>query len=97
MEAVLLDTPAVASDIPNLKEMAGDPPAFALCGEISGVGFADAVEKLLCDGEYSRRIVQNGQQHSRALFSIEQLTSELASVINGGPFDQSLGVSSYER
>ncbi len=51
LEAMHLGVPVIASDIPNLREVADLPPSILLCNRLSGKAFAESVG-LLLDGVY---------------------------------------------
>jgi glycosyltransferase involved in cell wall biosynthesis len=63
LEAMAVGTPVVASDIPALREVAGDAAVLVAAGDVSA--WAEALEALLAGGPHRDWLVEAGRRRAR--------------------------------
>lgn len=88
LEALAVGVPVVCTDLPALREAAGEAARFIPAGD--GAGWAEAVVTLLTDVEERRRLSFMGRQRARG-FSWSRAAVELENYLYQAVDDAALG------
>jgi glycosyltransferase involved in cell wall biosynthesis len=76
IEAMALEVTVVATNIPAIIEVAGNPPVFWLATPESPQDLAEKMRNALDDPERSREMTTNGRQRFLDRFTIERVADE---------------------
>jgi glycosyltransferase involved in cell wall biosynthesis len=76
VEALALEVPIVASDLPGVREVVGE--TGVLVDRPSGTAFASAVESVLDHPEAADRMAERGRRRFETRFTIEHTADEMA-------------------
>lgn len=72
IEAMAMEVPTVATDIPSVREVAGDdPPTAALCPPESVQAMAEAIAMLLTDADLAARLAASGRHRFVAHYAMD--------------------------
>lgn len=72
IEAMALEAPTVATDIPSVREVAGDDPATALLCPLESVeAMAEAISTLLTDQDQAAALAQAGRRRFLERFAMD--------------------------
>jgi len=87
-QAMAMGVPVVASALPGIMELARDGDTARLFPAGDAQGLADAVCRMLEDGEIRRRMASRGQALARARLSVDAMLDRIeviyAGVVPGG-------------
>jgi glycosyltransferase involved in cell wall biosynthesis len=77
IEALALECPIVAADIPPIREVVGEPPAALLVAPQDVAALASALARVIEDDDVRRSLVATARQRFEEHFTIERSSAEM--------------------
>ena len=81
LEAMAAGMPFVAADLPENRWLAGNPPAGLLFSPDDAPALAEAIERLLDDGDLAGRLGSAGRQRAQRDFSMAAMADGFCNVL----------------